>query len=229
MLCDDKQGRHWINLSLGNGKFHDLNGPKVSGWCGHPGSKAQWADVNGDGKADLLCDDTVGRHWVLLSNGNGTFVGKGLVLQGWCGHAGATTHYADVNGDGKADMICDDTAGRHWIRLSNGAGQFPGDLGMVKSGWCGHAGSYSSWADTNGDGKADLHCDDTHGTHWVVTSHIGEAGKASFTGPGMVKKGWCSHPGSHTTWADTNGDGSADMHCDDNAGRHWTLPVHSVQ
>jgi hypothetical protein len=168
MLCDDAKGSHWILLSRGNGKFTDL-GQVKTGWCGHAGSKTSWADVNGDRKADMLCDDTKGSHWILLSHGNGKFTDLGQVKTGWCGHAGSKTSWADVNGDRKADMLCDDTKGSHWILLSRGNGKFT-DLGQVKTGWCGHAGSKTSWADVNGDRKADMLCDDAKGSHWIMLS-----------------------------------------------------------
>jgi len=141
----------------------------VSGWCGHSGSKTQWADVNGDGKADMLCDDTAGSHWIKLSNGDKTFKDIEGTKTGWCGHSGSRTKYADVNGDGMADMICDDSAGTHWVLLQNGLG-FYKDLGGVKTGWCGHAGSYTQWADITGDGTADMMCDDSAGSHWYYNT-----------------------------------------------------------
>ena len=50
-----------------DGKFYWGPGKHyLSKWCGHKGAKTQWADVNGDGKADIICDDTAGRHWIRL-------------------------------------------------------------------------------------------------------------------------------------------------------------------
>lgn len=109
----------------------------------------------------MICDDSKGNHWINFSNGNGTFRGAGLVLKGWCGHPGAMTHWADLNGDGKADMTCDDKQGRHWVNLSLGNGKFRDLNGPQVKKWCTHPGSYVQYADVNGDGKADLHCDDT--------------------------------------------------------------------
>lgn len=63
----------------------------------------------------MICDDSKGNHWVKLSYGNGVYHDLGMVVKGWCGHPTAITSWADVIGDGKADMICDDHQGRHWI------------------------------------------------------------------------------------------------------------------
>lgn len=91
MICDDSKGGHWVQLSLGNGKFKDL-GMVKNGWCGHGhGAHTQWADINGDGMADMLCDDNHGRHWAMLSMGDGRFKDMGAYKTGWCGHNGSYT------------------------------------------------------------------------------------------------------------------------------------------
>jgi len=218
ILCDDTAGRHWNRLATGNGNF---GGSKhyLSGWCSHSGSKTNWADINGDGRADLLCDDSRGNHWYKLATGNGNFGASRHYLAGWCGHGGSYTQWADINGDGKADLLCDDTAGRHWVKLSHGNGHFSRGRHYM-SGWCGHHGSRTNWADINGDGRADILCDDSAGRHWYRLSRGGEG---HFDGGRHYKSGWCSHSGSKTNWADINGDGKADLLCDDRHGRHWYM------
>ena len=81
------------------------------------------ADVNGDGKADLITanygSDTVS---VLLGNGDGTFGAQTTFAVG-NGPWAVTT--ADVNGDGRADLItanrCSDTCRCCW---ATGTGTF---------------------------------------------------------------------------------------------------------
>src|SRR5258706_12933883 len=89
------------------------------------------ADVNGDGKTDLLvaneCNDpnwdgTVG---VLLGNGNGTFQ---AVVTYNSGGSPESVAVADVNGDGKPDLvearqghICSPTIGQVSVLPGNGA------------------------------------------------------------------------------------------------------------
>jgi hypothetical protein len=70
-------------------------------WVGWSGAySADYADVNGDGKADLI-----GRYGenvqVALSTGTGFAAGK--TWTNWA--SGYSADYADVNGDGKADLI----------------------------------------------------------------------------------------------------------------------------
>ena len=38
-------------------------------------------------------------------------------LHNWCDHVGAKVSYADVTGDGLAELMCDDEAGNHWMKV----------------------------------------------------------------------------------------------------------------
>jgi len=164
IICDDSKGNHWAMLSNGDGKFKKNFGKYKTGWCSHPGSKTNYADIDGDGKADMLCDDSKGNHWAMLSNGDGKFKKNlGRYKGGWCSHANSMTQWADIDGDGKADIICDDLNGNHWAMLSNGDGKFKKNLGKFMTGWCKGSGSKVNWADIDGDGKADMVCDYTKG------------------------------------------------------------------
>ena len=69
-----------------------------------------WADINGDGADDMLCDNDHGDHWGLISNKDGTFSNKGKYLSNWCKQTLSSgfmeTKWADLDGDGRKDMIC---------------------------------------------------------------------------------------------------------------------------
>ena len=65
----------------------------------------------------MLCDDNHGRHWAMLSLGDGRFKNVGAYATGWCGHPGSVVSHVDLNADGKADLVCDDNHGTHWAYL----------------------------------------------------------------------------------------------------------------
>lgn len=122
------------------------------------------ADVNGDGKADLLvanfCVDNVckqGSVGVLLGNGNGTF--QTAVAYGSGEQRLYSVAVADVNGDGKPDVVvvngCNNAcnAGSAGVLLGNGDGTFQ-TAAIYNSG--APLSSSVAIADVNGDGKPDL-------------------------------------------------------------------------
>jgi hypothetical protein len=109
------------------------------------------ADVNGDGKADLLVtnqgSNTVS---VLLGNGNGSFkAAKNFAV----GTAPLGVAAGDVNGDGILDLVvANDGSGNVSVLLGNGNGTF----GAAKTYKAGTGPSALSLADVNGDGRLDL-------------------------------------------------------------------------
>lgn len=73
-------------MSYKLGKNH---GRFLSNWCNTHYGTMTWADIDGDGKADAICDEKNGNHYARLSNGNGQSKGLGLYLKGWCSHGGS--------------------------------------------------------------------------------------------------------------------------------------------
>jgi hypothetical protein len=129
-----------VLIGKGNGQFQ----PTVSY---DSGGVEAWglavADVNGDGKADILVTNVQSNSvGVLLGYGDGTFAPAVT----YNGGASYTVSVADVNGDGKPDLI---TGGLD-VLLGNGDGTFqaPKNYGPV--------GQYATVADVNGDGKLDI-------------------------------------------------------------------------
>jgi Bacterial Ig-like domain (group 3)/FG-GAP-like repeat len=117
-------------------------------------------DVNGDGKPDLVAGNycanpnCVGNSvvGVLLGNGDGTFQPPGVFDAG--GTLTTSLALADINGDGKLDILVPSfaglTAGTTSLLMSNGDGTFqsPSTFKFSASGL--------TVADLNGDGRPDL-------------------------------------------------------------------------
>jgi hypothetical protein len=160
-------------------------------------SVAQVADLDGDGKADLLIRNADGSVIGWLMNGLSvtaatTFVGPG---SGW-----SVVKTADLDGDGKADLIWQHTDGTVQAWLMNGlsvtsTATFVG----AGSGW-----SVSQVADLDGDGKDDLIWQHTDGTvqAWLMNG-LTAASIASYVPAGT---GW-----SVVLTGDFNGDGKTDL------------------
>ncbi|MGE5625348.1 MAG: FG-GAP-like repeat-containing protein [Bacillota bacterium] len=122
------------------------------------------ADVNGDGKPDIIVANlTSSDVSVLLGNGDGTFVAQ-TSAEASAGTGTATPHYAvgadpifvtvaDVNGDGKPDILAANfNDGTVSILLGNGDGTFQTQTTVT----VGLGPDDINVADFNGDGKPDI-------------------------------------------------------------------------
>ncbi len=116
------------------------------------------ADVNGDGKPDILvggacpngdCINYGATVSVLLGNGDGTFQ-RGGSYNAVPSGAGSLA-VADVNGDGKLDVLA--AGGAVGVLLGNGDGTFQPEVSYSGGG---DAADSVAVADVNGDGKLDL-------------------------------------------------------------------------
>ncbi len=106
-------------LGNGDGTFQ----PKTDYAAGGLPSSVATADVNHDGKVDLVVANANGDSVsVLLGNGDGTFHPEVEYSAGSSPHAVAIS---DVNGDGKADLVvADQTSNVVSVLLGNGDGTF---------------------------------------------------------------------------------------------------------
>merc|ERR1711935_234900 len=184
-----------------------------TGWCGHAGAYTQYADLNGEGRADQTCSDHQGRHWHRMAYGNGSFAGTVYSSQitGWCQGATAWTRFADLTGDKKAEMLCDAPKGQHWAMYGHGGHWNKAHTKYHSKGWCGHAGSWTTWADINGDGKKDITCNDRLGRHWSRLSRGYSWGPSLYHGANWCKGGVTRYS---NFWYDTVHPKAEDMICD---------------
>jgi hypothetical protein len=235
-ISDDcSNGSVTVLLNNGDGTFQTAV-PYNSG--GQAPYSVAVADVNGDGKPDLLVANScasypncanVGVIGVLLGNGDGTF--QTAATYGSGGWQADSIAVADVNGDGKPDLLamnecasgassgdCPNTTGLVGVLLGNGDGTFQTvvtyDSGVL-------LGRFVAVADVNGDGKPDLltaGCS-TEGTTsfncLVDNIPNGAVGVLLGNGDGTFQTAVAYNSGAQEPYsvavADVNGDGRPDL------------------
>ncbi|HLZ07582.1 MAG TPA: VCBS repeat-containing protein, partial [Chloroflexota bacterium] len=193
-----------ISIALGNGDgtYRTPQTFNVGRW----GTSIATADVNGDGRPDVIAG-LYGYNAVavLLGNGDGTLQASKTFVAGGPVNCVAT---GDFNGDGKLDIVTanpsDSTLG---ILLGNGDGTF--QAVQTLSGYAG-AGAIAV-ADLNGDGKLDLVATQENGQSLSV--FLGN-GNATFKAPAFYATG---HKARAVAVADLNGDGKPDLIASDSA------------
>ena len=180
----------------------------------YPG-RVRNADVNGDGKADIVIGpDGYGQWLVMLSTGS-SFEDKGAWI------SGAYANYApypdrirnaDVNGDGKADIVIGPDGYGQWLVMLSTGSSFE-DKGAWISGVYAEYAPYPGrvrMVDVNGDGKTDIVIGPDGYGKWYVMLSTG----TSFEDKGAWISGayanYAPYPGRVRN-ADVNGDGKDDI------------------
>jgi len=221
-----------VSILLGNGDG-TFKTPVVYSSGGYQPYSVAVADVNGDGKPDVLvvniCADntcgTDGTVGVLLGNGDGTF--EPAVAYDSGGATPLSVTVADVNGDGKPDLVvayqgcfnCQ-TNPNVGVLLGNGDGTFQPSVAYATAGYF---ATSVAVADVNGDGKPDLlvvnECSE------YTCKKPGSVGVLLGNGDGTFQTAVAYGSGGAFPFlvavADVNGDGKPDLlvanFCADNA------------
>ena len=217
-----------VRVALGNGdgtfqaaKVGVANFGPAQDWDTQDHYPRLLADVNGDGRADIV-GFGYGGVFTALGKADGTFADTQAALANFGGQLGWTSQnvnlrlVADVNGDGKADILGFGFSAVR-VALGNGDGTFQAaKIGIAdfgpSLGWTNQDQYSRQLADVNGDGKLDL---------------VGFGGGAVFTALGngdgtfqashialadmSTALGWTSQSAFPRTMADVNGDGRADI------------------
>src|SRR3954454_6625498 len=129
-----------VFLGNGNGTFQGQVPYSVPG----ASNAVALADLNGDGKADLVAVSSFTS--VLLGNGDGTFQTPYVA-----GYGGYSVAIADLNADGKLDLV-KTQRGSVLVQLGNGDGTF-----RAQTSYADGPGAFRvAIADLDGDGRPDL-------------------------------------------------------------------------
>ena len=170
------------------------------------------ADVDGDGKQDLLIARSASRGELSIwhGEGNGAFR-PGATYIGSSAPRGVSP--ADVNSDGKVDLVVSDfyEGGYVTIFLNAGDGRF-----LPPTNWpAGRAPSSAKVTDINGDGRLDILVvnsrPDDFGNTWLQHGNVSlllGGGDGTFQAPRTFAAG--VEPRGLTT-GDWNGDGKVDL------------------
>jgi len=156
------------------------------------------ADLNGDGKLDLISRSFYGQYVsVLLGNGHGDFE---VPTKFSLGHYPNSVVTGDFNGDGKLDLV---SVGDWDFSILLGDGK--GGLSSPVIFKLNHHATSVTTADFNGDGKLDFVVANNYDT--TISEFLGD-GKGGFSLPTDSIVG--NHPWSVSV-SDFNGDGKLDL------------------
>ncbi|MFC7936037.1 FG-GAP-like repeat-containing protein [Streptomyces sp. NPDC057387] len=98
-------------------------------------------DLNGDGRGDLLGQDSAGVLWRYYGTATGSVTKRERVGGGWNVYS-ALAGTGDLSGDGRADLLARDTTGKLWRYASAGDGTYGGRVLVGTGGWNTFKGLY---------------------------------------------------------------------------------------
>ncbi|MGG1518869.1 VCBS repeat-containing protein [Paenibacillus oryzisoli] len=179
------------------------------------------ADVNGDGRTDLVVSDESGAVWTLPQLAGGRFGRPAAVRAGGAAlqqpGGPAAPYVADVDGDGKLDLVLGGADGRVWLYKGRSAAALDLTQGSVILTLPNNATHAAPAArDMNGDGRPDLVVGSNEGDLQVFFQDASGGWKAQ----GPLTGATLNQVGNHTLiaghysvplWLDLNHDGRDDL------------------
>jgi hypothetical protein len=218
--ADCNTGVVGVLIGNGDGTFR----PVITYAAGNGAQAVAIADLNGDGKPDLVLANScmgagscsVGGITVLLGNGNGTFGAPTTYASG--GQNTDSVAIADVNGDGFADVIVANQCMNKFNCTNGGVSVLLGNGdGTLRTASSYNSGGYNALSvtvgDVNGDGRPDIVatsvCSQSNNcVNGVVGVLLGN-GNGTFKPPVTYSSN--GYGASSVAIGDLNGDGIPDL------------------
>lgn len=215
----------YVSLSNGAGfngptSWIAAYGPNAGGWTSQDLYPRILGDVNGDGKDDIIAFGNKGTY-VSLSNG-ARFAAStiwannfGVSAGGWTNQNTFPRMVADVNGDGKDDIVGFGNKATY-VALSNGAGfgaatSWIAGFGVNAGGWTNQNVYPRMLTDMNNDGKADIVGFGSKGVYVALSTGSSFAAPTMWLGNFGVSQGWINYNTYPRAAGDANGDGKGDV------------------
>jgi Ca2+-binding RTX toxin-like protein len=199
-------------------------GTDAGGWSSDDTYPRKLADVNGDGRADIIGFSSAGVYESLATAG-GHFAAPtfelaafGTSAGGWSSDSTYPRTLADVNGDSRADIVGFGAAGVY-VSLATTGGHFAGPtfelaaFGVTAGGWSNDDAYPRKLADVNGDSMADIVGFGQAGVYVSLATGGGHFAAPTFelAAFGANAGGWSSDDTYPRELADFSGDGMADI------------------
>jgi hypothetical protein len=147
-------------------------------------------DITGDGNTDILVRDSAGTLWVYP--GTGATTGSPFTVpRTWAGtgwNTARTLALADVNGDGLADLIDQESDGTMWIYLTEPSGVTAPPPIQVTGDWSG--ANAIAVGDVDGTGHPDLVTRDSTGALWIYPNNGSTTGDPWTSAPRQAAGDW---------------------------------------
>jgi predicted secreted protein len=214
-----------LGLAAGNGFEADMKAGTRSYGVGYSGAGQWLADINGDGRADLVYNrDNSKEYRALLADqtfpyGTGRFqTDKSAGSRNSnnnVGYSGKAQWMADLNGDGRADYAYNrENTKEYWVMLGSSNGTFATDKkagSRNSNNNVGYSGKAQWMADVNGDGRADyVYNRENTKEYWVLLANADGTFATDKKAGSRNSDNNVGYSGKAQWMADVNGDGRAD-------------------